>query len=48
MDYQFGNELKKIRAFESSLMNYTEEDFKNNQLAVNLMINQIVQQRTAN
>ena len=48
MDYQFGNELKKIREFESSITDYTEEDFKNNKLAVNSIISQIVQRKKAN
>ena len=47
MDYQFGNELKKLRSFESSISDFTEEDFKNNQTAVDLIINQIVQRKKA-
>lgn len=47
IDNQFGNELKKIRAFETSIENYKEADFTYNHLAINSIINQIVQRKKA-
>ncbi len=47
MEYQFSYELNRIRAFEASIINYSEEDYKNNQRVVNEIINQIVQRRNS-